>query len=217
MPNLRHGPRLERSCSAKDEELGGSPFPWYLSPALRLLRTSKTPNSRAVWLPDAGRSDATPPYPRRDDVARAFTCCPGGFLIRHQRGVFVIALTDQLPPDVRAHRDPATISSASCYSTFPAGTCLAVGLPRQAAMFHLFTHAFFKALFPCAARSSSCSTTSKHRRGGTRRPLGITFLPFLIGTLALIASTLQWFLRKAASSLAYKTTRLFWLALFTHS
>src|SRR6476619_1218902 len=59
-----------------------------------------------------------------------------------------------------------------------------------AAVFHLFTHAFFKALLFLGAGSISHAGTHhsfdmKEEMGGLRKPMPITFWTFMIGTLAL--------------------------------
>jgi NADH-quinone oxidoreductase subunit L len=99
---------------------------------------------------------------------------------------------------------------------------MAVGLASgQAAMFHLFTHAFFKALlFLCAG---SIIVMLHHEQniwkmGGLAGRLGITFLTFLVGTLALIGFPpfSGFFSKDAILALAYEKDRaIFWLALFT--
>jgi NADH-quinone oxidoreductase subunit L len=60
----------------------------------------------------------------------------------------------------------------------------------SAAVFHLFTHAFFKALLFLGAGSISHAGTHhsfdmKEEMGGLRKPMPITFWTFMIGTLAL--------------------------------
>ena len=59
-----------------------------------------------------------------------------------------------------------------------------------AAVFHLFTHAFFKALLFLGAGSVSHAGTHhsfdmKEEMGGLRKPMPVTFWTFMIGTLAL--------------------------------
>jgi len=59
-----------------------------------------------------------------------------------------------------------------------------------AAVFHLFTHAFFKALLFLGAGSISHAGTHhsfdmKEEMGGLRKPMPITYWTFMIGTLAL--------------------------------
>jgi NADH-quinone oxidoreductase subunit L len=99
---------------------------------------------------------------------------------------------------------------------------MAVGLASgQAAMFHLFTHAFFKALlFLCAG---SIIVMLHHEQniwkmGGLAGRLGITFLTFLVGTLALTGFPpfSGFFSKDLILALAYEKDRaIFWLALFT--
>jgi NADH-quinone oxidoreductase subunit L len=58
---------------------------------------------------------------------------------------------------------------------------------RNAAFFHLFTHAFFKALLFLGSGSviHACHTNNMSEMGGLRKPMPITFWTFLIGSLAL--------------------------------
>lgn len=67
---------------------------------------------------------------------------------------------------------------------------MAVGLTsNEAAMFHLFTHAFFKALLFLAAGSIIVSLHHEQNiwnMGGLARDLKITFATFFVGALALI-------------------------------
>jgi NADH-quinone oxidoreductase subunit L len=58
---------------------------------------------------------------------------------------------------------------------------------RDAAFFHLFTHAFFKALLFLGAGSviHACHTNNMSEMGGLRRPMPVTFWTFLIGSAAL--------------------------------
>jgi NADH-quinone oxidoreductase subunit L len=58
---------------------------------------------------------------------------------------------------------------------------------RDAAFFHLFTHAFFKALLFLGSGSviHSCHTNNMSEMGGMRRPMPVTFWTFLIGSAAL--------------------------------
>ena len=56
-------------------------------------------------------------------------------------------------------------------------------------MFHLFTHAFFKALLFLGAGSIIVMLHHEQdiwKMGGLAGRLGITFLTFMVGTLALI-------------------------------
>jgi NADH-quinone oxidoreductase subunit L len=99
---------------------------------------------------------------------------------------------------------------------------MAVGLASgQAAMFHLFTHAFFKALLFLGAGSIIVMLHHEQniwKMGGLAGRLGITFLTFLVGTLALIGLPpfSGFFSKDAILALAYEKDRaIFWLALFT--
>jgi NADH-quinone oxidoreductase subunit L len=99
---------------------------------------------------------------------------------------------------------------------------LAVGLASgEAAMFHLFTHAFFKALLFLGAGSIIVMLQHEQniwKMGGLAGRLGITFLTFMVGTLALIGFPpfSGFFSKDAILALAYEKNRaIFWLALFT--
>jgi len=99
---------------------------------------------------------------------------------------------------------------------------MAVGLASgQAAMFHLFTHAFFKALLFLGAGSIIVMLHHEQniwKMGGLAGRLGITFLTFMVGTLALIGFPpfSGFFSKDAILALAYEKDRaIFCLALFT--
>src|SRR4051812_45721675 len=99
---------------------------------------------------------------------------------------------------------------------------MAVGLASgQAAMFHLFTHAFFKALLFLGAGSVVVMLHHEQniwKMGGLAGRLGITFLTFMVGTLALIGLPpfSGFFSKDAILLLAYEKDRaIFWLALST--
>src|SRR5438876_4260816 len=99
---------------------------------------------------------------------------------------------------------------------------MAVGLAsNDAAMFHLFTHAFFKALLFLGAGSIIVMLHHEQniwKMGGLAGRLGITFLTFMIGTLALIGFPpfSGFFSKDAILALAHeKNPAIFWLALFT--
>ncbi len=99
---------------------------------------------------------------------------------------------------------------------------MAVGLASgEAAMFHLFTHAFFKALLFLGAGSIIIMLHHEQdiwQMGGLAGRLPITFVTFLIGTLALIGCPpfSGFFSKDAILALAYeKNTPIFALALFT--
>jgi NADH-quinone oxidoreductase subunit L len=99
---------------------------------------------------------------------------------------------------------------------------MAVGLAsNEAAMFHLFTHAFFKALLFLGA---GCIIVMLHheqniwRMGGLARNLPITFLTFAAGALALIGCPpfSGFFSKDAILAVAYEQHRaIFALAVFT--
>jgi len=90
---------------------------------------------------------------------------------------------------------------------------MAIGLASgQAAMFHLFTHAAFKALLFLGAGSIIFVIHHEQdiwRMGGLAKRLPITFLTFLVGTLALIGfpGFSGFFSKDAILVLAYETSR----------
>jgi NADH-quinone oxidoreductase subunit L len=99
---------------------------------------------------------------------------------------------------------------------------MAVGLGSgHAAMFHLFTHAFFKALLFLGAGSIIVMLHHEQniwKMGGLAGRLGITFLTFMVGTAALIGLPpfSGFFSKDAILALAYEKNRaIFWIALFT--
>jgi NADH-quinone oxidoreductase subunit L len=99
---------------------------------------------------------------------------------------------------------------------------MAIGLASgQAAMFHLFTHAFFKALLFLGAGAIIVMLHHEQniwKMGGLAGRLGITFLTFMVGTLALIGMPpfSGFFSKDAILLLAYEKDRaIFWLALAT--
>ena len=87
---------------------------------------------------------------------------------------------------------------------------MAVGLASgQAAMFHLFTHAVFKALLFLGAGSIIFVLHHEQdiwKMGGLAKRLPITFLTFLVGTLALIGfpGFSGFFSKDAILALAYE-------------
>jgi NADH-quinone oxidoreductase subunit L len=99
---------------------------------------------------------------------------------------------------------------------------MAVGLASSdAAMFHLFTHAFFKALLFLGAGSVIVMLHHEQNiwnMGGLFRRLPITFVTFLVGALALIGCPpfSGFFSKDAILALAYeRNTAIFAVALFT--
>jgi len=87
---------------------------------------------------------------------------------------------------------------------------MAVGLAsNEAAIFHLFTHAFFKALLFLAAGSVIVALHHEQdiwKMGGLRRNLSITFVTFLVGALALMGAPpfSGFFSKDAILALAYE-------------
>src|SRR5438477_8100792 len=99
---------------------------------------------------------------------------------------------------------------------------MAVGLAsNEAAMFHLFTHAFFKALLFLAAGSVIVMLHHEQNiwnMGGLRRKLPITFVTFAAGALALIGwpPFSGFFSKDAILAVAYQhNLPIFAVALFT--
>jgi len=99
---------------------------------------------------------------------------------------------------------------------------MAVGLAsNEAAMFHLFTHAFFKALLFLAAGSVIFMIHHEQniwKMGGLSRKLPITFVTFVVGALALIGCPpfSGFFSKDAILALAYeRNTPIFVVGLFT--
>jgi NADH-quinone oxidoreductase subunit L len=99
---------------------------------------------------------------------------------------------------------------------------MAVGLAsNEAAIFHLFTHAFFKALLFLAAGSVIVMLLHEQniwKMGGLSRSLPITFVTFSIGALALIGCPpfSGFFSKDAILALAYeRNTPIFVVGLFT--
>jgi NADH-quinone oxidoreductase subunit L len=95
---------------------------------------------------------------------------------------------------------------------------MAVGLLDGAAgMFHLFTHAWFKALLFLGAGAAIYACHHKQDiwdMGGLLKPMPITGYTFLIGLLALIAlpGTSGFFSKEAVLHAAEKNQPIFWLA-----
>src|SRR5213595_3174026 len=99
---------------------------------------------------------------------------------------------------------------------------MAVGLAsNDAAMFHLFTHAFFKALLFLGAGSVIVMLHHEQNiwnMGGLSQKLPITFASFVVGALALIGCPpfSGFFSKDAILALAYeRNTAIFAVALFT--
>src|SRR5947199_3421802 len=99
---------------------------------------------------------------------------------------------------------------------------MAVGLAsNDAAMFHLFTHAFFKALLFLGAGSVIVMLHHEQdiwKMGGLSRKLPITFVTFAVGALALIGCPpfSGFFSKDAILAIAYeRNTPIFIVGLFT--
>src|SRR6266480_609961 len=99
---------------------------------------------------------------------------------------------------------------------------MAVGLAsNEAAIFHLFTHGFFKALLFLAAGSVIVMLHHEQdiwKMGGLSRKLPVTFITFLVGALALIGCPpfSGFFSKDAILALAYeRNTPIFAIGLFT--
>jgi NADH-quinone oxidoreductase subunit L len=99
---------------------------------------------------------------------------------------------------------------------------MAVGLAsNEAAMFHLFTHAFFKALLFLAAGSVIVALHHEQNiwnMGGLRGKLPITFVTFAVGALALVGCPpfSGFFSKDAILALAFeRNLPIFAVALFT--
>ena len=99
---------------------------------------------------------------------------------------------------------------------------MAVGLAsNDAAMFHLFTHAFFKALLFLGGGSVIVALHHEQniwKMGGLSRKLPITFATFAVGALALIGCPpfSGFFSKDAILALAYEhNSAIFAIALFT--
>ena len=99
---------------------------------------------------------------------------------------------------------------------------MAIGLAsNDAAMFHLFTHAFFKALLFLAAGSIIVMLHHEQniwKMGGLSRKLPVTFVTFTVGALALIGCPpfSGFFSKDAILALAYeRNMTIFILGLFT--
>jgi NADH-quinone oxidoreductase subunit L len=94
---------------------------------------------------------------------------------------------------------------------------MAVGLAsNNAAMFHLFTHAFFKALLFLGAGSIIVMLHHEQdiwKMGGLRRTLPITFVTFVIGALALMGCPpfSGFFSKDAILALAYERNKAIFL------
>src|SRR3989475_8380671 len=183
-----------------------------------------------VWLPDAMEG----PTPVSALIHAATMVAAGvymlvrvGFIIQaSQTALLVIAwigtITAVLAALIATQQND--IKRILAYSTLSqlGYMVMAVGLASsEAAMFHLFTHAFFKALLFLAAGSVIVMLHHEQniwKMGGLSKKLPITFVTFGVGALALIGCPpfSGFFSKDAILALAYEhNTPIFAIALFT--
>jgi NADH-quinone oxidoreductase subunit L len=171
-----------------------------------------------VWLPDAMEG----PTPVSALIHAATMVAAGvyllvrvGFLIQaSQTALLVIAWIGTITALLGAlmATQQSDIKRILAYSTISqlGYMVMAVGLTsNEAAMFHLFTHAFFKALLFLAAGSIIVSLHHEQdiwKMGGLSRNLKITFATFFVGALALIGCPpfSGFFSKDAILALAYQ-------------
>src|SRR5438552_4578266 len=183
-----------------------------------------------VWLPDAMEG----PTPVSALIHAATMVAAGVYMLvrvafiiqASQNALLVIAwigaITALMSALIATQQDD--IKRILAYSTLSqlGYMIMAVGLAsNEAAIFHLFTHAFFKALLFLGA---GCIIVMLHHEqniwnmGGLARNLPITFLTFAVGTLALIGCPpfSGFFSKDAILALAYaRNVPIFVFALFT--
>jgi len=208
--------------------------PGYLSAAALLVFCGAVGKSAQfplhVWLPDAMEG----PTPVSALIHAATMVAAGvymlvrvGFLINASSGALhVIAWIGTITAVLAAlmATQQNDIKRILAYSTLSqlGYMVMAVGLASgQAAMFHLFTHAAFKALLFLGAGSIIFVVHHEQdiwRMGGLAKRLPITFLTFLVGTFALIGfpGFSGFFSKDAILVLAYETNGpIFVLGAFT--
>src|SRR5881398_970813 len=183
-----------------------------------------------VWLPDAMEG----PTPVSALIHAATMVAAGVYLLvrvafliqASQTALLVIAWTGTITALLGAlmATQQSDIKRILAYSTISqlGYMVMAVGLAsNEAAMFHLFTHAFFKALLFLAA--GSVIVTLHHEQdiwemGGLAKKLRITFATFAVGALALIGCPpfSGFFSKDAILAVAYEhNLPIFAVALFT--
>ncbi len=183
-----------------------------------------------VWLPDAMEG----PTPISALIHAATMVAAGvymlvrvAFIIQASQTALVIVawigtLTAVMAALIATQQDD--IKRILAYSTLSqlGYMIMAVGLASsEAAMFHLFTHAFFKALLFLAAGSVIVMLHHEQniwKMGGLSKKLPITFVTFGVGALALIGCPpfSGFFSKEAILALAYEhNTPIFAVALFT--
>src|SRR6266850_2587174 len=217
------------------QELGRiTSYPGYLTVAVLLIFCGAIGKSAQfplhVWLPDAMEG----PTPISALIHAATMVAAGvymlvrvGFLVQASPDALCVVawigtITAVLAALIATQQND--IKRILAYSTLSqlGYMIMAVGLASgEAAMFHLFTHAFFKALLFLGAGSIIVMLHHEQniwKMGGLAGRLGITFLTFMVGTLALIGFPpfSGFFSKDAILSLAYeRNSAIFWLALFT--
>jgi NADH-quinone oxidoreductase subunit L len=183
-----------------------------------------------VWLPDAMEG----PTPISALIHAATMVAAGvymlvrvGFLVQASPGALqVIAwigtITAVMAALIATQQDD--IKRILAYSTLSqlGYMIMAIGLASsEGAMFHLFTHAFFKALLFLSAGAVIVALHHEQniwRMGGQGRNLFLTFVAFTAGTLALIGCPpfSGFFSKDAILALAYdRSSAIFVIALFT--
>jgi NADH-quinone oxidoreductase subunit L len=152
-----------------------------------------------VWLPDAMAG----PTPVSALIHAATMVAAGVYLVGRMFAVFVhadpfvltfvsiiAAITMMIAALLAMIQDD--IKRVLAYSTVSQLAYMVAGLSLgeagyTAGLFHLFTHAFFKALLFLGAGSviHAVHSNNMSEMGGLRRPMPVTFWTFLIGSLAL--------------------------------
>jgi NADH-quinone oxidoreductase subunit L len=183
-----------------------------------------------VWLPDAMEG----PTPISALIHAATMVAAGVYMLvrvafiiqASQTALLIVAwigtLTAVMAALIATQQDD--IKRILAYSTLSqlGYMIMAVGLASsEAAMFHLFTHAFFKALLFLAAGSVIVMLHHEQniwKMGGLSKKLPITFVTFGVGALALIGCPpfSGFFSKDAILAIAYEhNTPIFAVALFT--
>jgi len=183
-----------------------------------------------VWLPDAMEG----PTPISALIHAATMVAAGVYMLvrvafviqSSQTALFVVAWIGTITAVMAAliATQQNDIKRILAYSTLSqlGYMVMAVGLAsNDAAMFHLFTHAFFKALLFLGAGSIIVMLHHEQniwKMGGLSRRLPITFVTFAVGALALIGCPpfSGFFSKDAILALAYeRNTPIFAVAWFT--
>jgi len=208
--------------------------PTYLTTAALLIFCGAVGKSAQfplhVWLPDAMEG----PTPVSALIHAATMVAAGVYLLvrvafliqASQTALLVIAWIGTITALLGAllATQQSDIKRILAYSTISqlGYMVMAVGLTsNEAAMFHLFTHAFFKALLFLAAGSIIVSLHHEQniwKMGGLARNLKITFATFFVGALALIGCPpfSGFFSKDAILALAYQhNTSIFVIGLAT--